>query len=570
MQVSHQTAFPVLNPTQMQAVSELGELLRFSPNEVLIKQGSKDYPFYVIKSGVVRIVELTGEVENPITTHQAGSFTGDVDMLTGRSAVISAFANDTVEAYKLCAARLRQLLNECPNFSDLLLEAFQARRELLANTAFLGVRLIGKPNTPETMRMQEFLYKNHVPHTFFDVTTSQGIEQLRTLDAVDKPLPIVHCNGRTESEPSLQKIADCIGIRREVDKQVFDLVIVGAGPAGLAAAVYASSEGIKTLVIDGVGPGGQAGSSSKIENFIGFPSGISGVQLANRAYLQALKFGTQFNAPVMVESIEQDADGLHVLTLCSGQHAQARCILVATGVTYRQLDLPGCQQFEGAGVYYAATSVESRVCDKSVAVVVGGGNSAGQAAMFLAQNAACVKMVIRGSDLSKGMSSYLSHRVMNHPKIELIANSEVTAINGNSCVEEIVIRNSQTGEVQSTKCSALFIFIGASPNSKWLPPAVKRDAKGFVLTGPILQMSNNGTDELWPLERPPCDLETSVPGILAAGDVRAGTTKRCGFAVGDGSLAVTCVHRYLNDYTSNGRGTGERSSAERVSTASLT
>ncbi len=550
MKISNQMAFPVLDPALMQSVAQLGKLVRFSANDKLISQGSKDYPFYIIKSGEVRIVEIVGDVEHPITKHQAGQFTGDVDMLTGRSSVISALANDAVEAYQLCAVRLRQLLNECPLFGDLLLEAFQTRRELLAHTGFMGVRLIGKPNTTETMRMREFFYKNHVPHTFFDATTAAGCEQLRILDATDKPLPIVHCNGRTEVEPSLEKIADCIGISRDVDSQLFDLVIVGAGPAGLAAAVYASSEGVKTLVIDGVGPGGQAGSSSKIENFIGFPSGISGGDLANRGYLQALKFGTQFSAPATVESIEQDASGIHILRLCSGRLARAKCVLIATGVTYRQLELPGCQRLEGAGVYYAATSVESRICEKSVAVVVGGGNSAGQAAMFLAQSAAQVKMVIKGPDLSKGMSSYLSHRVINHPKIELIADSEVVRVHGKSCVETIDIRNSKTDEVSSLACSALFIFIGASPNTKWLPPAVKRDAKGFILTGSALQFQSNGIESNWPLERAPCDLETSVPGILAAGDVRAGTTKRCGFAVGDGSLAVTCVHRFLNEFAS--------------------
>lgn len=550
MNLKNQIAFPVLDPSLMQSVAGLGKLLRFSPNEKLISQGSKYYPFYIIKSGEVRVVELDGDVEHPITNHGPGQFTGDVDMLTGRSAVISVLANDTVEAYQLCAVRLRQLLNECPLFSDLLLEAFQVRRRLLAQTGFMGVRLIGKPNTHETMRMREFFYKNHVPHTFFDAATAAGVEQLRILDAADKPLPIVHCNGHTVLEPSLERIADCIGISRDVDSQLFDLVIVGAGPAGLAAAVYASSEGVKTLVIDGVGPGGQAGSSSKIENFIGFPSGISGGDLANRGYLQALKFGAQFSAPITVEAIEQDVSGLHILQLCTGQIARARCVLIATGVTYRQLDLPGCQQLEGAGVYYAATSVESRVCEKSIAVVVGGGNSAGQEAMFLAQSAAEVKMVIRGPNLSKGMSSYLSQRVINHPKIELIVDSEIVRVHGESCVDSVEIRNALTGELSSSACSAIFIFIGASPNTKWLPPAVKCDAKGFILTGSAIQSRSNGVELSWPLDRAPCDLETSVPGILAAGDVRAGTTKRCGFAVGDGSLAVTCVHRYLNDLTS--------------------
>jgi thioredoxin reductase (NADPH) len=468
-------------------------------------------------------------------------------MLTGRSAVVSAIANEAVEVYRLCATRLRRLLNECPLVSEMLLNAFLLRRKLLEETGFLGVRLVGNSNTHESSRLREFFYKNHVPHTFFDATSPEGLEQLSELNATNQPLPVVHCNGHTVSNPSLTRVAECIGISRDVGGRLFDLLIVGAGPAGLSAAVYASSEGINTLVVDSVGPGGQAGSSSMIENFIGFPSGISGNELANRGYLQALKFGTQFSAPINVEAVEQDMSGEHHLKLCTGQIARARCVLVATGVTYRQLDVPGCQRLEGAGVYYAATTVEARVCEYSTAVVVGGGNSAGQAAMFLAQNAESVKIVIRGDDLSKSMSAYLSKRVLNHPTIELITNSEIVCIHGRDHVEAVDIQNMKSGEIKTLRCAGMFTFIGASPNTQWLPTAVQLDEKGFVLTGSAIPISPEGIASNWPLERSPCDLETTVPGILAAGDVRAGTTKRCAFAVGDGALAVTCVHRYLND-----------------------
>ncbi len=284
----------------------------------------------MVQSGEVRIVEICQEQTFEIVTHKEGEFTGDVDMLTGRSAVISAIAKGQVVAYKLCAGRLRKLLNECPTVSDTLLEAFQVRRQLLEASQFVGVKLIGKANAAETARLREFFYKNHVPHSFYEASSPAGHAKLSELNATHADLPVVNCNGHTVSNPSLSKLAECIGISRNVDGQLFDLVIVGAGPAGLAAAVYATSEGIRTLVIDGIGPGGQAGSSSKIENFIGFPAGISGGELANRGYLQALKFGAQFIAPITVKAIETQPSGEHHLQLCTGQVARARCVLVAS------------------------------------------------------------------------------------------------------------------------------------------------------------------------------------------------------------------------------------------------
>jgi thioredoxin reductase (NADPH) len=321
---------------------------------------------------------------------------------------------------------------------------------------------------------------------------------------------------------------------------LYYLLIVGAGPSGLAAAVYSASEGLSTLVVDSIGPGGQAGSSSKIENFIGFPAGLSGSDLANRGYLQALKFGAHFSAPTSVRGIDRHNDGVLHAPLCNGQTALARCILVASGVSYRTLDLDGLQDFEGAGVYYAATTVEARVCQNSTAIVVGGGNSAGQAAMFLAQNAKRVLLVIRGDDLGKSMSSYLCTRILNHPHIEVVKNTEVVGLEGGSSLHGVRLRNRLTGETSPVECGVVFVFIGAQPNTDWLPETIRRDGKGFVLTGSAIK-----NDPLWNTDRDPCDLETTMPGVMAAGDVRAGTTKRCGFAVGDGSMAITCVLRYL-------------------------
>ena len=428
MDLSASVAFPTFDNDQLSVVAEVGELVQFETNQVLIKQGQKGFPFYVIKSGSVRIVENRNDTEVLIVNHGPREFTGDVDMLTGRSAVISAIANEPVVAYQLCAGRLRKLLSDRPAVSDMLLDAFQIRRKLLEASDFVGVRIVGHSNTSETSRLREFFYKNHVPHTFYESSSENGQRQLQELHSTDAALPVVHCNGHTVSNPSLPKLAECIGISRNVDGKLFDLVVVGAGPAGLAAAVYATSEGIKTLVIDSVGPGGQAGSSSKIENFIGFPSGISGGELANRGYLQALKFGAQFIAPITVKSIDTQSSGEHHLQLCTGQVARARCVLVASGVTYRQLGVKDCRKFEGAGLYYAATSAEARVCEDSTAVIVGGGNSAGQAAMFLANTSREVKVLIRSDDLCKSMSAYLCERVLKHPKIQVIKNRLFRAI----------------------------------------------------------------------------------------------------------------------------------------------
>ncbi len=492
-------AFPQLDDAQLDAISKVADLVHFSAGDKLIPHGMKNYPFFAIKSGEVRIVEQDVDGERPIATHTARNFIGDIDMLTGRSSLFVAIANTPVSAWQMCAGKLRRLLYESPEQSDVLLEAFQWRRKLLASRPFIGVRVIGTTNTAETTRLREFLYKNHVPYTFYESSDLAGQAQLEKLNATDLKLPVVRCNGVTVGNPSLQKIAECIGISQSIADKFFDLVIVGGGPAGLAAAVYASSEGVNTLVIDRVGPGGQAACSSKIENFIGFPSGLSGSELASRGYLQALKFGTQFISPISVESVES-LPGEHHLKLNNGQTARTRCLLVATGVTYSQLDIPGCKKFEGAGVYYAATSVEARVCTNATAVVVGGGNSAGQAAMYLASTAREVIMVIRGPNLSKGMSSYLSNRIMNHPRIKVLANSEVCGIHGQHCVQSVSIRNADSENIEELDCPAVFIFIGAQPHTAWLPKSVLLDDKGFVLTGSSFY-GDAERRSYWPLTR---------------------------------------------------------------------
>lgn len=534
-------AFPAFSEEEMTCIATLGELKSFSDGVTLFQHGDRDYPLFVVKEGEVAIVEFSTGKPRDVIVHDARAFTGDVSMLTGRPAVVSAIARGDCQVYEIPASEIRRLMGEVPELSDKLLEAFQMRRQLLEASEFQGVRIAGSASSKETLLIREFFYKNKVPHTFLDIDEEAGQQALVEFGATPEETPVIACTEHVAKRPSLGKIADCLGISRQIDEHVHDVVIVGAGPAGLAAAVYGASEGLDTLVVDRMGPGGQAGTSSKIENYMGFPSGLPGAELANRGFLQAMKFGASFTAPVIVRSISQQEDGTYQVRLCTGQDVNTRTVLVATGASYRRLPIENCRRLEGAGVYYAATSVEARACRNSTAIVVGGGNSAGQAAMFLSRHAKDVKVVIRGDYLGKSMSHYLCHRIDQTANIEVLKQTEVEGLAGESHLAEVTLRNNQTDEQTDLGCVAIFIFVGAKPHTEWLGEEVALDEHGFVLTGPKAQ-----SNALWELERSPCELETTLPGVFAAGDVRSGTTKRCAFAAGDGALAVTCVHQHLS------------------------
>jgi thioredoxin reductase (NADPH) len=364
---------------------------------------------------------------------------------------------------------------------------------------------------------------------------------MESLGVVRDQLPFVACNRGTRSaRPTVTRIAECLGLKRQIRTEPFDLVIVGAGPAGLAAAVYGASEGLATIVLDRFGPGGQAGTSSRIENYMGFPAGLTGADLANRGYLQALKFGAELVAPVEVRSMTCE-DRLHRLVLDDGQVVSGRTVLIATGATYQRLPVPGCERWDGAGIFYSCTSVHARSCRNGRAAVVGGGNSAGQAVMFLAEQIAGATLLLRGGDLRKSMSDYLARRIERHEKIEVIRHVEVDAVEGGRTLTGLRLRDVRDGGTRDLDCSAVFVFIGARPHTAWMPPSIAIDSKGFILTGADAAQSDR-----WPLtDREPCTVETTCPGVFAAGDVRSGTTKRVAFAVGDGALAVTCAHRVL-------------------------
>jgi thioredoxin reductase (NADPH) len=409
----------------------------------------------------------------------------------------------------------------------------------------LGLRVFGPGRCRATSTVREFLYKNFVPFVWFDTETEAGRRMLAALGS-PREVPVIECgSGRVLSNPTLQELASEAGVWRHCPTQEVDFAIVGAGPAGLTAAVYASSEGLSTLLLDQLGPGGQAGASSRIENFIGFPAGLSGAELATRGVLQLLKFGARMVAPVAVEKLTPagtDADR-HTLHLDCGAEIRCRVLLLAIGVRWRRLEADGADRFAGAGIYYACTRVEADLFDSQDVAVVGGGNSAGQAVMFLAEccPSRTVHLLVRGA-LGSGMSEYLAERVRATPNVIVHEKTEVEALRGRSHLEVIRVRNRLTGATTQHSCAAVFVFIGAEPAAAWLPPEIARDAKGFVLTGAEVLASG-----LWPRsDREPCSLETSVPGVLAAGDIRAGSVKRVGFAVGDGSLAVTCAHRLIS------------------------
>jgi thioredoxin reductase (NADPH) len=416
---------------------------------------------------------------------------------------------------------------------------------MLTHAGNLGLRVVGPGRCRDTAVVREFLYKNFVPFTWFDSDTPDGRQAFVDLGS-PKKTPAIECrDGQILLNPTLRELANAAGIWRHCPNQAVDLAIIGAGPAGITTAVYAASEGLSTLLLDRLGPGGQAGGSSRIENFIGFPAGLTGADLATRGVLQLLKFGAQIVAPVSVEKITPAAErgGQHILHLDCGAQIKSRVILIAAGVRWRKLEAPGAERYERAGIYYACTVVEADLYDRADVAVVGAGNSAGQAVMFLAD--CCpnrnVHLLIRKT-LGPGMSSYLANRIRSSRNIVLHEQTEIESVHGGMHVEAIEIKNNASGERQRLDCSAVFVFIGAEPSADWLPAAIAKDANGYLLTGP--DAARTGT---WPChDREPCPLETTVPGILAAGDIRAGATKRVGFAVGDGSLAVTCVHRLLS------------------------
>jgi len=536
--------FPKLANAHIERIASVGRKRKVAKGEMLIKQGEVA-PFFLITSGRLDIIQPTDQGELTIVQHESGQFTGELNMLTGRRSLVCARMGEAGEVIELSPEELQALVQTDVGISQVLMTAFIFRRlELIANHVG-DVAVIGSPHSPGTLRIKEFLTRNGHPYTYLDLDKDSGVQEMldRFKVGVDE-IPVLICRGTTVlRNPSNQQVADCLGLNPKLDEtQVLDVVIVGAGPAGLAAAVYAASEGLNVLMIETTAPGGQAGSSSKIENYLGFPTGISGQNLAGRAYAQAQKFGAKLI--IARSAIKLSGKRPYKIEIDDGHSVAGRTVVIATGAQYRKLPLKNLDDFEGMGVYFGATFIEAQMCGDDEVIVVGGGNSAGQAAVFLSETARHVHMLVRSNGLADSMSRYLIRRIEDSPKITLHICTEISALEGENHLERVQWLDKNTRATEMHDIRHIFLMTGATPNTQWLNGCVALDDKGFVRTGSDLS-EEDLLKSGWPLERHPFLLETSLPGVLAVGDVRSGNVKRVASAVGEGSISIHLAHKAL-------------------------
>ena len=540
--------FPVLTTAQMARIATHGRMRPVNRGEVLLEAGEHSAHFFAVISGEIEVVRQSGTGEELVAVFQPGMFTGEVNMLSGRRSFVQLRASEPSEVVDVDRERLMELIQADSELSEILMRAFILRRVEIIAHGFGDVVLIGSNHCAGTLRIKEFLTRNGYPYSSVDLDRDDGVQNvLDRFNISPGDIPVVICRGEVVlRNPTNQQIADCLGFNDAIDEtQIRDLVIIGAGPAGLAAAVYAASEGLDVLVVESNSPGGQAGSSSKIENYLGFPTGISGQELAARAYTQAQKFGAQLM--IAKSGVRLTCDRRpYTLEIDDGARVPARTVVIATGAQYRRLSLENGRQFEGAGIYYGATFVEAQLCAGEEVVVVGGGNSAGQAAVFLAETARHVSMLVRSSGLAESMSRYLIRRIEQSSRITLRTNTEIIALEGTTSLDRIRCRDSQSGNVETHDIRHVFVMTGAIPSTAWLDGCLALDAKGFIKTGPDLSTEDLASAQ-WPLGRTPHLLETSLYGVFAVGDVRGGNIKRVASAVGEGSIAVAFVHQVLHE-----------------------
>ncbi|MFC4209894.1 cyclic nucleotide-binding domain-containing protein [Pedobacter petrophilus] len=538
--------FPVLTQTQINTLKEFGTIITFAKETFLFKVGDHDYPFYVVLNGEVCITDPNNkEIKG---THGINEFTGDNSMLSNRSIPFNALAAKGTTVLKIEPKVLIQVIATHSSISDVLLGAFLRRQEYMLKEYTGGIKIIGSERSKETYVLRDFMEKNHIWHSFLNTDISDKAKQLlQSFNLSDMDLPIVlSMSGEVFKKPSIAELAKLTGVLVEFDDQIYDVLVVGAGPAGLAASVYAASEGLSVVAIDGNAPGGQAGKSSKIENYLGFPIGISGNDLANKAYMQAQKFGCNISIPRKAVKLEYNGDYFN-LCASNDKNIKAKSIIAATGAEYRRLPLENTEKFEGNGVFYSATGMNASACKNEIVGVVGGGNSAGQAALFLADHAFQVHIIIRSNDLGDKMSDYLVQRILTTTNIIVHTKSNIIQLNGSHYLQSIVL--DRLGETQKIGVSNLFTFIGAKPCTEWLNGTVSMDAKGFIQTGNDIEQSELLACSIF-RKRKPQSLEGSVPGFFAIGDVRKGSVKRVASAVGEGAMAVSQIHQYLTDLKS--------------------
>jgi thioredoxin reductase (NADPH) len=542
--VSEVSEIPTLGDADLAILEASGTHRRVEAGEYLYREGDATYDFYVVLAGLVEVTIKDGGEDRLITTHGPGRFLGELNMITGTRVFVSARMAEPGEVLAVPAQALRRVIATQPGLSDKILAAFIARRADLREGAAVASRVIGSRYSPESLLIREFLARTGLPYQWLDPDRDPQVDDLlRHFSVEPSDLPVVISSGTVLRRATPGALSDYLGLTiGHLPERSFDLVIVGGGPAGLAAAVYGASEGLRTFGVEMVAPGGQAGASSRIENYFGFPTGISGGDLTRSGVVQAEKFGAQFSVPCTAVALREQA-GYLVIELSDGVTVAGRAVIVATGARYRRLDLDRLAHFEGNGVYYAATELEARQCAGSPAVVVGGGNSAGQAAVFLADQGSPVAVMIRGADINANMSRYLVDRLETHPRITVLTETKIISLEGEQTLDEVQILGPQ-GET-TLACAAVFSFIGAEPGSDWLSGCAALDERGFVLTDRSL--TPDQLDEGWAaLGRGPLPFETSRPGLFAVGDVRSGSIKRVAAAVGEGSAAVRSVHEHLS------------------------
>ena len=539
--------FPTLTPAQIRRIATHGQRRNVRKGEILVEQGDKAIPFFVVLAGELEAVRPGSGSETLITIFRAEQFTGEVNTLSDRRALARIRVREDGEVIQVARENLLALVQTDAELGEILMRAFILRRVELLAQGIGDATLIGSNHSADTLRIKEFLTRNAHPYAYIDLERNADVQNLLDHFQIEvTDIPVVICRGETIlRNPTNSEIANCLGFNDAVDRtQIHDVVIVGAGPAGLAAAVYGASEGLDVLVLETHAPGGQAGSSSRIENYLGFPAGISGNELAGRAYIQAQKFGAHM--------LLANATGLrcdrkpYAVELDDGATISGRVIVIATGAKYRKLPLENVSRFEGAGIYYGATFVEAQLCKGDEVIVVGGANSAGQAAVFLSESTKQVYLLVRGPGLNDTMSRYLIRRIEQTPNIRLLKHMEVVGLEGGDHLEHVLWRNNETGETERKYITHVFLMTGAEPNTAWLNRCVALDEKGFIKTGADLSSEDLNTAE-WFLNRRPYLLEASIPGVFAVGDVRAGNIKRVASAVGEGSIAISFVHQLLQE-----------------------